>query len=230
MENSALAEVKWMPSSFDYFGVKVTWLCQSGFLFEFEEKKVYVDPYKAPQDAPTADLIVITHEHGDHCNPTMIGRLIGNETRIVASHACQQKLSMFSQLTSFVHPGDYPSAKGFYLKTIAAYNPAKPFHPKGNGMGVVIPINGKNFYHAGDTDFVPEMGWLKDIDVAFLPIGGKFTMDVEAAAKAANTIKPKALVPMHFEPEGDIKADPEQLRAKLDASIKLEILEPKIVE
>jgi L-ascorbate metabolism protein UlaG (beta-lactamase superfamily) len=219
-----------MPSSFDYFGVKATWLCQSGFLLSFKEKNVYIDPYRVPEDTPTADLIVITHEHGDHCNPTTIGRLVGNETRIVAAHTCQQKLSMFSQLTSFVHPGDYPSAKYFYLKTIAAYNPAKPFHPRGNGMGVVIPINNRNFYHAGDTDFVPEMSWLKSIDVAFLPIGGKFTMDVEQAAKAANTIKPKVVIPMHFEKDGDIKADPEELRGKLDAGIKLEVLEPAVAE
>ncbi|MFA5247221.1 MAG: MBL fold metallo-hydrolase [Candidatus Micrarchaeia archaeon] len=220
-----------MPtSSFSYFGVKVTWLCQSGFLFQFKEKNVYIDPYKAPEDAPTADLIVITHEHYDHCDPTTIGRIVGNDTRIIATQACQRKLTMFSQLTSFVRPGDYPSAKGFYLKTLAAYNPAKEFHPKGNGMGVVIPINNRNFYHAGDTDVIPEMSWLKDIDVAFLPIGGTYTMDVEQAAKAANNIKPKVVVPMHYNSKDDIKAEPEALRAKLDASIKLEILEPAMQE
>lgn len=219
-----------MPSSIDLFGVKVTWLCRSGFLLEFKEKKVYIDPYKAPQDAPTADLIIITHEHYDHCSPTTIARIVGKDTRIVASHSCQRKLPMFSQLASFVHPGDYPSAKGFYLKTIAAYNPAKQFHPKGNGMGVVIPINGRNFYHAGDTDFVPEMASLQNIDVAFLPIGGTYTMDVEAAAKAANSFKPKVLVPMHYGKEGDIKADPELLRTKLDSSIKLEVLGPLLKE
>jgi len=219
-----------MPSSFNYFGVKVTWLCQSGFLLQFKEKNIYIDPFKAPQDAPTADLIIITHEHYDHCDPTTIGRIVGPETRIVASYSCLQKLSMFSQLTSFVHPGDYPSAKGFYLKTLAAYNPAKQFHPKGKGMGVVIPINNRNFYHAGDTDFVPEMGWLKDIDVAMLPIGGTYTMDMEQAAKAANTIKPKVVIPMHYNKDDDTKADPEQLRARLDASIKLEVLEPKVTE
>jgi L-ascorbate metabolism protein UlaG (beta-lactamase superfamily) len=97
-------------------------------------------------------------------------------------------------------------------------------------MGVVIPINGRNFYHAGDTDFVPEMGWLKDIDVAFLPIGGTYTMDVEAAAKAANTIKPKVVIPMHYNSKDDTRADPEQMRQKLAEGIKLEILEPMIAE
>jgi len=233
MENidNETVKVKTMPtSSFNYFGVNVTWLCQSGFLLQFKEKNVYIDPYKAPEDAPTADLIIVTHEHYDHCDPTTIGRLVGPETRIVASHSCQRKLSMFSQLTSFVHPGDYPSSKYFYLKTIAAYNPSKSFHPRGNGMGVVIPINNRNFYHAGDTDFIPEMGWLKDIDVAFLPIGGKFTMDVEQAAKAANTIKPKVVIPMHYNSKDDIQADPEQMRAKLAEGIKLEILEQAVAE
>jgi L-ascorbate metabolism protein UlaG (beta-lactamase superfamily) len=217
-----------MASSVELFGVKVTWLCRSGFLLEFGGKKIYIDPYKVPSGAATADLIIVTHEHYDHCDPTNIGRIVGKDTRIVAAQPCQRKLQMFSQLATFVRPGDYPSAKGFYLKTIPAYNPSKQFHPKGNGMGVVIPINGKNFYHAGDTDFVPEMASLKDIGVAFLPIGGKYTMDVEEAAKAANAFKPRAVIPMHYDNEGEIRAEPEKLRARLDSSIKLEILEPEI--
>lgn len=220
-----------MASTFEYNGVQITWLFQSGFLLEGKGKRVYFDPMKVPDGAREADAIFITHDHFDHCDPSMVGRVVGGDTRIIAPDKAARKLNMFSDKLVRVREGDGPSARGIYVRTVPSYNSDKTFHPRGSGLGYVISFGGSNFYHAGDTDFVPEMAGLRDISVAFLPIGGTYTMDLDAAAKAANSFKPKVLIPMHYNCIGDEpRIDATALASKLDPAIKLVVLEPLIKE
>lgn len=216
-----------MPDSFcNLFGAKITWLYHAGFLLEANGKTVFIDPFKIPQNSPQGDLILVTHEHFDHCDPTVISQIVGPETRIVAPESAAKKLHMFHDKLAVIREGDAPSQRGFYLKTVPAYNPAKSFHPRGLGVGYVITVDGKNFYHAGDTDYTAEMTKLKGIDVAMLPIGGTYTMNIDGAAAAANAFKPKTLIPMHYNSLDGLQADPQALAAKLEQEIRLVILDP----
>lgn len=178
-----IQDVKWLGHA----GIKIT-----------GDKVVYMDPYKIKGDEP-ADIILITHEHYDHCSPDDVAKILKNDTAIITVADCQSKLNKLDSPMTLVKPGDRLKVKGIRIEVTPAYNIDKQFHPKENSwVGFVVEMNGKRYYHAGDTDFIPEMAQLKNIDVAFLPIGGTYTMDAAKAANAANTIKAKITVPIHY--------------------------------
>jgi L-ascorbate metabolism protein UlaG (beta-lactamase superfamily) len=157
-------------------------------------KTVYVDPWEVDANDP-ADVILVTHDHFDHFSPPDIARLARKDTAIVATASCKGKLD---RPVTVVEPGSRVTVNGVEVEAVASYNPAKDFHPKTAGnVGYVFTVDGVRWYHAGDTDPIPEM---KDIraDVAFLPVGGKYTMTAEEAAKAAATMQVKVVVPMHY--------------------------------
>lgn len=167
-----------------------------------------------------ADIILITHEHQDHCSPDDVRLLQGPKTVIITVADCANKLSGDIRI---VKPGDKISVMGIEIEAVPAYNINKKFHPKEkNWVGYVFLIGGKRIYHAGDTDIIPEM---KDIkcDIALLPVSGTYTMSAEEAVEAALIIKPKVAVPMHYgahvgkESDGDRFA--EGLKGKLDVVV-----------
>jgi L-ascorbate metabolism protein UlaG (beta-lactamase superfamily) len=133
-----------------------------------------------------------------------LAKIIKDETVIIAPPDILAKIDRNEALKQAVEPNKTYEIKNFHFQTIPAYNtsPAKlDFHPKANNwVGYIFELNGKKIYHAGDTDFIPEMELLKDLnlDVAILPIGGKFTMEAEEAAEAANAIAAKITIPMHY--------------------------------
>ncbi|OIO64175.1 Zn-dependent hydrolase [Candidatus Woesearchaeota archaeon CG1_02_33_12] len=178
--------------------VKIDWLGHSSFKIT-DKKVVYIDPYNIPPDEK-ADIILITHGHSDHCSIEDIKELIKDRTIILIPPDCQSKLSDLQGIDiHLVKPGKKIGAFGIIVEAVPAYNLNKNFHEKVNEwVGYIVNIAGKRIYHAGDTDFIPEMKELKEIDVALLPVGGKYTMDAKAAAEAANAIKPKVAVPMHY--------------------------------
>jgi len=151
--------------------------------------------------------------------------IVREGTIIIIPPDCQSKLSGIQCVdVHLVKPGKKIGALGTIIEVVPAYNINKNFHEKANEwVGYIINIDGKRIYHAGDTDFIPEMKELKDIDVAMLPVGGKYTMDASEAAKAANAIKPKVAVPMHY---GSIVGSEEDAKKfKKLCNVEVEIME-----
>ena len=196
----------------------ITWLGHAGFKIK-GEKTVYIDPFKINETEP-ADIIIITHEHFDHLSPEDIRKIQTGKTIIVTTPDCYSKVSGNVKTIS---PGQTLNVDGIKIEAVPAYNSNKQFHPKPKGwIGVVVTINGKRIYHAGDTDNIPEMSALKNIDVALLPVSGTYVMTSEEAADAANKIMPKVAVPMHYGSIVGTKADAEKFK-KL-AKCRVEIL------
>jgi len=176
-----------------------TWYKQSAFRWKGERLVVYIDPWGLSGDLPPADLILITHAHGDHFEPQDIAKVKTSKTVQVAPADVAKELSGDVKP---VRPGQRVDAAGVKLETVPAYNidPARlQAHPKANGwVGYLMQLGGNTYYHAGDTDHLPELERIKT-DVAFLPIGnGGFVMTVDEAASLAKAMKPKVAVPMHY--------------------------------
>jgi L-ascorbate metabolism protein UlaG (beta-lactamase superfamily) len=182
-----------MPKNIAIGDVDIEWLGHASFRLRADNKVIYIDPFKIP-GGEKADIILITHDHYDHFDPGSINSIKKPDTLIIAPESCSSKVPDIRA----VKPGDVVSVKDVEIKAVHAYNIGKPYHPKGSGVGFVVKIAGKTIYHAGDTDRVPEMENLKNIDVALLPAGGTYTMNAEEAAEAANAIKPAIAIPMHW--------------------------------
>ena len=186
----------------------ITWLGHAGFKIK-GEKIVYIDPFKI-NDAEPADIIIITHEHFDHLSPDDIKKIQTGKTIIVTTPDCYSKVSGNVKTIS---PGKTLDIGGIKIEAVPAYNINKQFHPKANSwIGVIVTINGKRIYHAGDTDNIPEMATLRNIDIALLPVSGTYVMTAEEAADAASKIMPKVAVPMHYGAIVGTKADAERFK------------------
>jgi L-ascorbate metabolism protein UlaG (beta-lactamase superfamily) len=207
-----------MGRTLELGGVHVEWLGHSGFMLKAGGTVVYIDPYKISH-SEKADLILITHDHYDHCDPGSVSTIRKEDTVVVAPKSCRQKLDGIVEIS----PGQVMEKRGVEIRAVPAYNKTKQFHPRGEGVGFVLEIAGKRIYHAGDTDSIPEMGNLGELDLALLPVGGTYTMDAREAAEAAGRIGASLTVPMHW---GDIvgtRKDAEEFR-KL-ARVRVEVLD-----
>jgi L-ascorbate metabolism protein UlaG (beta-lactamase superfamily) len=178
----------------------IHWLGHDAFRIE-NDKTIYTDPYELKGKPPKADLILITHDHFDHCSPDDVAKVAKDDTVIVTIAAAAQKLKGDVRV---VKPGESLVVQGIPIETVPAYNvtkfrsPGVPFHPKvSSHVGFIITVGGKRIYHAGDTDVIPEMDDI-EADIALLPVGGTYTMTADEAAEAANRIKPRVAVPMHY--------------------------------
>ncbi len=181
-------------------GPDIFWLGHDTFRIS-GEKVVYIDPYKLSV-SDKADIILITHEHFDHCVPEDVAKISTPQTEIVAPAECGARLK--GRTVHTVKPGDKITAKGVAVEAVPAYNinkfrsPGQPFHPKADGkVGYIVTVGGRRVYHAGDTDNIPEMANIS-CDLALLPVSGTYFMTAEEAAQAANTIKPAIAIPMHY--------------------------------
>ncbi|MCR4406617.1 MAG: MBL fold metallo-hydrolase [Anaerolineae bacterium] len=170
---------------------------------------IYVDPWKLPAGAPRADLILITHDHFDHCSPDDVKKISKADTVVVTIAAAAGKLKGDVRV---VKPGDKLTVKGISIEAVPAYNTNKDFHPKKAGhVGFIFTVEGQRIYHAGDTDFIPEMKGLQ-VDIALLPVSGTYVMTADEAVQAAQAINPQTAIPMHYgEIVGD-QADAEHFR------------------
>ncbi len=172
------------------------WIEHAGFLFSAGGRNVYVDPYRIGGDWPKADVVFVTHTHFDHFSEPDIAKIATAKTKFVAPVETAGKMSGRDVLA--VEPGKRYSVAGIGFETAPAYNISKEFHPRANGwVGYVIDVDGTRVYHAGDTDFVPEMSRI-NADLALLPAGGHYTMDLEEAIAASKSIRAKAYAPMHY--------------------------------
>lgn len=190
----------------------------------------YIDPYAGPESEyeEKADIIFITHEHYDHCDPQKIKLITKEDTSIIASKGgCEDKLKDIKAEKIFVREGDELEVKGIKIKVVPAYNLNKPYHPRGLGVGYIINIDGIKIYHTGDTDFIPEMRRLnrENIDIALLPISGVYVMNEEEAYELALEIKPKLVIPIHYNYLKGLEKDPREFKSKLEKKgIKCEVL------
>jgi L-ascorbate metabolism protein UlaG (beta-lactamase superfamily) len=202
--------------------VGVTWFGHATFKIE-EKVVIYTDPFAMPSGQEKADIILVTHDHYDHCDVAKIEQVQKEGTTIVTLPACAAKLSGDVRT---VKEGDSLTVKDVKIEVVPAYNIGKPYHPKGKGVGFVITIGGQKIYHAGDTDFIPEMKEL-NVDLALLPIGGTYTMNAEEASDATAVIKPKVVIPMHYKYISGTEADPENFKrlvGEKDPNIEVRIL------
>ncbi len=171
----------------------IKWLGHASFQIK-NSKVLYIDPWQLKTTEP-ADIILVTHGHYDHCSPEDIAKIKKESTVIVATGDCREKLSGNLQI---VKPGETLTIAGITIETVPAYNIGKSFHPKSNNwVGFIITWDNTRIYHAGDSDFIPEMHNIK-ADFVLLPIGGTYTMDVQQAASCVGKIKPKVAIPMHY--------------------------------
>lgn len=186
---------------------EMKWFGHASFSFVDENgsRIYYVDPFDLKvKKLEAADIIFITHVHSDHFSPSDIAKILKNNTLVVATNDVLEKIDLPRDKKIEVKPNQSYTIKDFSFATIPAYNnhPDKlNFHPKNNNwVGYIFALNGKMIYHAGDTDFIEEMRHLKslNLDVAMLPMGGTYTMDVIEAAAAANAICAKITIPMHY--------------------------------
>ena len=187
--------------------IQLKWLGHSGFLIK-NSSVIYIDPYQIKEDCEKADLILLTHSHYDHCSIKDIEKIIKNGTKIIMPADCQSKITRFKVPINLeiVEPGkELVFGKEVKISVLPAYNLDKPFHSKDEGwVGYLIKTNEVLIYHAGDTDFIPEMQMLTGYKhpskgfVALLPVGGRFTMTAEEAVEAAKLIKPSLAIPMHY--------------------------------
>lgn len=218
--------------------IQITWLSRASW-FKIKTKNViiHIDPgytgYFENQRVPIeeledkADLILVTHFHKDHLQSKAFAMIYGNDTQVFAPKSCVERIT---EKVNIVKPGDEFDVSGSKIKAVNAYNTpegssSRKVHHKGDFVGYIISIEGKTIYHAGDTDFIPEMNQLGRVDVAMLPIGGKFTMDVDEAVIATLAIKPKIVIPMHRS-----DANPIMFQEKVDARSKVKVVNLSIGE
>ena len=177
--------------------IEIKWLGHDGFKIK-NSKIIYIDPFKI-NDNEKADLILITHEHYDHLSLEDINKISNKNTIIIAAEICKNKINVNYKEIKLVKPGDKLKIDDIQIESVYAYNPSKQFHPKKDlRVGYILTINKTRIYHAGDTDIIPEMNDLENIDIALLPVSGTYVMDVNEAVEAVKIIKPKIAIPMHY--------------------------------
>lgn len=205
----------------------IHWLGHDSFRIKGDGLVIYIDPWQI-EDGPKADLILITHDHRDHCSPADVAKVQKEDSVIVTVAAAAAKLSGQIQV---VKPGDELRVKGIPISAVPAYNvnkfrsPGVPFHPRESGyVGFVVTVEGQRIYHAGDTDCIPEMGSI-NADIALLPVSGTYVMTADEAVEAAAIIKSQIAIPMHIGRGIGSLADAERFKEK--ASVPVEILPMK---
>ncbi len=191
--------------------MEITWLGHAAFRLKGRAQTVYIDPvemeycgararrlFAAPEPA---DIILLTHQHTDHCNADSFKRMRTPATIVIGPRGCRDKIRGLVQEMS---PGERMEAGGVTIRAVHAYNvsrhrsPGTPFHPKDTGIGYVVTLDNFTVYHTGDTEPIPEMVQVGPVDVALVPVDGHYTMSPEEALQTATTVKAKTMIPMHY--------------------------------
>ena len=206
-------------------GLSVKWLGHASFQITVNRRNIYIDPYEGEYN-DKADLVLVTHAHHDHCDPSKIERVRKEDTTIIAPADCGSQIGGRMET---LKPGERFALRDIIVEAVEAYNykrfrsPGVPFHPRGLGVGYLITVDGKIIYHAGDTDFIPEMKQLKNVYLALLPSGGTYTMNDLDASEAVLAINPEVVIPMHM---WDINPEVFKRRVESRSDVKVIILKP----
>ncbi len=199
----------------------IHWLGHDSFKVVGKNVTVFTDPFKLKK-SDSADIILITHEHFDHCSPEDVKKIQTADTVIVATADCASKL--YGNIKT-VKPGDVLEIKGVKIEAVPAYNTNKEFHPKSKGwVGYIFEVDGKRIYIAGDTDYIPEMKEFKNINIALLPVSGTYVMTADEAVQAALDISPDIAIPMHYGSIVGTESDAERFASKLKGKVEVVIL------
>ena len=202
-------------------------LVHASIRIQYDGKEFEIDPVTKLGDKtidyaamPKADYLLVTHEHGDHFNQDAIKILSGENTRLIMNKRCAD---MYGSGEVMANGDKKQIADGFSVEAVPAYNTTEghtQFHPKGRDNGYILTIDGLRIYIAGDTEDIPEMESIKDIDIAFLPCNQPYTMTTEQLVRAAKIVKPKVLFPYHYG-QTDVSAVPSQLQSEgIDVRIR----------
>jgi L-ascorbate metabolism protein UlaG (beta-lactamase superfamily) len=201
---------------------KITWLGHDGILIR-DKKTIYFDPFQIA-GGPSADLILISHDHFDHCSPEDVKKIQTKDTIIVTEADSAQKLSGKVEV---MKPGETKTIQGVTIETVPSYNTNKDFHPKAKGwLGFIVTLNGVRLYHPGDADFIPEMKMIQT-DIAFLPVSGTYVMTAKEAVEAAKALKPRIAVPIHYGAIVGTEDDAREFKKLLEGIVEVRILEKK---
>ena len=192
-------------------------LVHASIRIEYDGREIEIDPVTKLGNKmidytamPKADYIFVTHEHGDHFDKEALKQLTGEKTQLITNKRCAEMLGYGEIMVN----GQSSTFNDITVEAVPAYNISEgrtQFHPKGRDNGYILTIDGLRIYIAGDTEDIPEMQDIKDIDIAFLPCNQPYTMTTEQLVKAAKTVKPKVLFPYHYG-QTDVKGIPAQLK------------------
>ncbi len=203
--------------------LKITFIGHGSLMIEWNQLVIQVDPvgqFADYQQFPKADLILITHEHGDHFDPKVISLISHEKTVVILTAKCAAKFAGGKVMGN----GEKTTVSSVGVEAVPAYNivhmrsQGVPYHPRGDGNGYVLTFGDKRVYIAGDTENIPELKNLGQVDIAFLPMNLPYTMTPEMVADAARAIKPKILYPYHYG-----QTDPQQLVELLRDEKEIEI-------
>ena len=222
---TAIAQQPFAKDSFDTSGGKleITFIGHGTLMCEYDGKVIHVDPVSREADytrLPKADLILVTHEHGDHLDAAAIDLIEKEDAEIVLTRVCRERLGRGLMMKN----GDTKTVCGLKIEAVPAYNVVhkrsngEAYHPRGRGNGYVVTFGDIRVYFAGDTENIPEMGDLKNIDIAFLPMNLPYTMSPEMASAAARSFMPGILYPYHYG-----STDPKKLVSLLKDASDIEV-------
>jgi len=196
---------------------RIHWLGHASFRID-GPPVIYIDPWQLAGQLPPADLILVTHDHYDHCSPDDVKQIRQAGTVIVAVQAAAKKLGAGVQV---VKPGDRLTVAGVTVEAVPAYNTTKAFHPKAAGyVGYIVGVGGARIYHTGDTDPIPEMAGLA-VDILLVPVSGTYVADAAQAAEIVRAVKPKIAVPMHIGAIVGSLADAERFKKLVDCQVMI---------
>lgn len=208
--------------------MEMKWFGWASWFIKAAGKNIYTDPFKG-DITEKADIILISHNHPDHCDANKLNEMRTDSTIVLTPEPFAKAIN-----ASPLNVGQRKEIGGIRIEAVLAYNLSIPNHQRGRDAGFIVEAEGKRVYFAADTDLIPEMKQIKNIDVVLLPIGGTYTMDIAQAVQAVNIIKPKMVIPMHYGAADvnaggktihiELKADPNELKAKVGASAKVIIL------
>ncbi|NHK31264.1 MAG: MBL fold metallo-hydrolase [Asgard group archaeon] len=209
--------------------IKIKLLGHASFKLTIGDKIVYIDPYGGDNSLyeEKANVILSTHEHRDHSDPEKIALIRDDNTKILTS---TKNSGNIEGNVIAIEPGEKQEVENIIVHGVHGYNVKRfrdsgdPFHPKGIQTAFVIEVENKRIYFAGDTDFIEEMKDLKNIDIAMLPMDGKYTMDPTEAMQAVEAIKPKMVIPMHWRDKS-----PDKFKTDVEAKhpdIKVTVIKP----